>query len=130
MKLALLGGVVLALTLTGCATKKQATEETSATQSTTLSQASQAHQSVVTKFECNNGLTVTVKTLADDKIYLTTQKYTATMALAPAGSGERYVATQGLFGYGGEWHQKGNEAVFSYKGVHGANGQTSCNLTH
>lgn len=130
MKLALLGGVVLALTLTGCATKKQATEETSATQSTTLSQASQPHQSVVTKFECNNGLTVTVKTLADDKIYLTTQKYTATMALAPAGSGERYVATQGLFGYGGEWHQKGNEAVFSYKGVHGANGQTSCNLTH
>lgn len=130
MKLALLTGVVLALTLTGCATKKQTTEENTATQNASVTQSSQAHQSVVTKFECNNGLAVTVKTLANDQIYLTTQKYTATMALAPAASGERYVATQGLFGYGGEWHQKGNEAVLSYKGVHGTNGQVNCNLVH
>lgn len=123
MKSLLIATTIVSLALVGCTTPN------STTQSNTH-QTAQNTVSTAQKFECENGLTVTVKHLGNDQIQLNTQTYSATLTQAPSGSGERYTATQGLYGYGGEWHQKGNQAHFSYKGVHGANGATTCNAVN
>lgn len=80
------------------------------------------------RFECRNGLTVTVALAGRDRISLAVENQTqpVTMSLAPSGSGERYTASTGLYGGGGEWHRKGNEAVFGYAKVHGGRGETAC----
>lgn len=126
MKLAMIGTTILALAFSGCAFKKNADD--AATQASTATEMVKNHVVTTDKFECNNGLTVTVVRTTPDQIQLTTQQYRAVMNQAVSGSGERFVATQGLYGYGGEWHQSGDEAHFSYKGVHGKHGETSCNL--
>lgn len=79
-----------------------------------------------TKFECDNGLTVRVQHLGNDQVKLSVDNREAVMTQAPSGSGERYVATTGLWSKGGEWHQKGSQAHFSYTGVHGNQGSTVC----
>ena len=43
-----------------------------------------------------------------------------------SGSGERYTAGRGLFGKGAEWHQKGDEAFFSFIDPYGNKVDTSC----
>lgn len=126
MKLAIIGTTVLALAFTGCVFNKKANDAKAQVGGTTS--VAQNHQVTTEKFECNNGLTVTVVRMTPEQIQLTTQQYRAVMTQAVSGSGERFVATQGLYGYGGEWHQSGDEAHFSYKGVHGNHGETSCNL--
>lgn len=133
MKLALVGGAILALAMTGCSIIKPKTQDDTATATVSAETAQQTtvnHVVTTAKFECNNGLTVTAQRISPEQLQLTTQQYRGVLTLAPAASGERFVATQGLFGYGGEWHQKGNDAVFSYKGIHGADGQTQCSVTH
>ncbi|WLF84761.1 MliC family protein [Moraxella sp. ZY210820] len=128
MKSLLIAGTIASLALVGCTTSKSVTQPNNqATQHTTQKPVT---SSVTQKFECQNGLTVHVTNLNDDKIQLNTQTYSATLTQVPSASGERYTATQGLYGYGGEWHQKGNQAHFSYKGVHGANGETTCNAVN
>lgn len=77
-------------------------------------------------FLCDNGLTVKVERAGRDQIRLNVQDRTAVLTQAVSGSGERYTASSGLWGSGGEWHQKGSQAFFSYTGVHGAKGETSC----
>lgn len=78
------------------------------------------------KFECDNGLTVHVQHLGNDRVKLSVDGREAVMTQAQSGSGERYVATTGLWSKGGEWHQKGSQAHFSYTGVHGNQGSTAC----
>lgn len=129
MKLALVGGAILALAMTGCSIIKPKTQEDTAT-ATVSAETAVNHVVTTAKFECNNGSTVTAQRISPEQLQLTTQQYRGVLTLAPAASGERFVATQGLFGYGGEWHQKGNDAVFSYKGIHGVDGQTQCSVTH
>lgn len=124
MKSLLIAGAVASLALVGCTTSNSVTQAN--TNQPTVAKSTATTQ----KFECNNGLTVHVTHLGNDQIELNTQTYSATLTQAPSGSGERYTATQGLYGYGGEWHQKGNQAHFSYKGVHGANGATTCNAVN
>lgn len=66
-------------------------------------------------FTCENGDAVTITQLNDETIELALQ-YDVTppkrveLRLAPSGSGERYVADSGFFGFGAEWQQKGNMA--------------------
>ena len=49
------------------------------------------------------------------------------MQNAVAGSGARYVSNSGLFGRGGEWHQKGmSEALFAFTDSYGNAVETTC----
>ncbi len=77
-------------------------------------------------FQCDNGLTVKVQNAGEDKVKVSVDGREALMSIAPSGSGERYVASSGLWGHGGEWHQKGAQAHFAYTGLHGAKGETAC----
>lgn len=79
-------------------------------------------------FDCQNGLQVAVKYLNDEQIALSSDNVSAIFKLAPSASGDRYVGNTGLWGNrGGEWHESGNIANFSYKGVHDSQiRQTNC----
>lgn len=108
---------VTGLMVVGCASKPTTTSNAT----TTTTQTSTPASVLVQKFTCNVGIDVTVKHLGNDQIELTTSPDVkrAVMTQVPSGSGERYVSNTGLWGKGGEWHQKGSEAHFSYVGVHG-----------
>lgn len=112
---------LLALGLGACAAGGSGKQDTAA-------QAGQVRQGASERFECRNGLVVLVSQAGTERVSLAVENQTApvTMTAAPSGSGERYVASAGLYGGGGEWHRKGNEAVFSYAQVHGGTGQTEC----
>ncbi|MFA9485655.1 MliC family protein [Moraxella haemolytica] len=85
-------------------------------------------QPAIQHFSCENGLSVAVKHLGNDQIELTTNdNKKAILSQARSASGELYTAHTGLWGYGGQWHQKGSQAYFEYVGVHGgAAKNTSC----
>ncbi|WP_416189810.1 MliC family protein [Neisseria sp. CCUG17229] len=87
-----------------------------------------ADMSKAVTFECNNGMTVNVENLGQDKVKLTVENRSAVLTQASAASGELYTGTTGLWGTGAEWHQKGSEAHFEYTGLHGAKGATACYL--
>ena len=80
----------------------------------------------VQSFSCENGLSVQVRNLSTDQVELRLDDKVATLSSAVAGSGERYVANQGLFGKGAEWHQKGSEAFFGFTDPYGNKVETSC----
>lgn len=77
-------------------------------------------------FSCENGLSVQVRNLSTNQVELRLDDKVATLSSAVAGSGERYVANQGLFGKGAEWHQKGSEAFFGFTDPYGNKVETSC----
>lgn len=129
-------GLSVAL-LTACAATpaKQAAADTTATTTTTTAPVATASAPVaatntftqsVRQFDCNTGISVLVKYLNTEQVAVQVQNYAATLTIAPAASGSRYVATQGLFGFGGEWHEKGNMGVFAAKNVHGTPIQMTC----
>lgn len=80
----------------------------------------------VQKFSCENGLSVQVRNLNTNQVELRLDDKVATLSSAVAGSGERYIANQGLFGKGAEWHQKGSEAFFGFTDPYGNKVETSC----
>lgn len=132
-------GLSVAL-LTACAATpaKQAAADTTATTATTATTtapvatasapvaATNTFTQSVRQFDCNTGISVLVKYLSSEQVAVQVQNYAATLTIAPAASGSRYVATQGLFGFGGEWHEKGNMGVFAAKNVHGTPIQMTC----
>ena len=68
-----------------------------------------AHQQqggIDASFNCENGLSVHVRSLSTDSIELNLDDKQAVLKSAVAGSGERYTSNTGLFGKGAEWHQK------------------------
>lgn len=74
---------------------------------------------------------VTAKHNGDD-LHLTVAKAgaadssAALLKRAVSASGERFTATEGLFGRGGEWHQKGGEAYFAFVAQEGGAQETLC----
>ena len=56
------------------------------------------HDARVQSFSCENGLSVQIRNLSTDQVELRLDDKVATLSSAVAGSGERYVANQGLFG--------------------------------
>lgn len=111
------------LSLTGCGSNPAKTTATPAQPTVAATNAP------VQTYECDNGLTAYVKHINRDQIELSVQNHKAILSLTPSASGSRYVAEQGLFGYGGQWHSKGQEAHFSYVGMHGNAGQAICRTT-
>lgn len=79
------------------------------------------------RFSCENGLSVRVRNLGDDKIELSLDNKRAVLKRARAASGELYTGSNGLFGSGAEWHQKGGESHFDFKDPYGNAVSTSCN---
>lgn len=79
------------------------------------------------RFSCRNGLSVNVRHMGNDQLELRLDDKRAVLKQAVSGSGERYVAKQGLFGRGAEWHQKGNEAIFNFVDPYGNAVETTCN---
>lgn len=78
-------------------------------------------------FDCEKiGLTAQVRRLGNDQIEIRIDNRTAVLSQVSAASGERYSGNTGLWGHGGEWHQKGDTAVFSYTGVHGNQASVVC----
>lgn len=80
-------------------------------------------------FECKNGMTLTVQhNVGEDKIRLgvNTIESTAILALAPSGSGERYVNANGFYNQPTEFHFKGKEGVFQFKDPYQNAVKTTC----
>lgn len=81
-------------------------------------------------FDCDDiGLTAQVRRLNNDQIEIRIDNRTAVLSRASSASGERYTGSTGLWGHGGEWHQKGDTAVFSYTGLHGNQTEVVCRRT-
>lgn len=128
---------LVSVALVGCNTTKPTTahahthaHKTAHGQKTAM-QHSDMHPSIAGKtmtYLCDNGIQVQATQLSDESVGIKVDNYTATLKIAPSGSGSRYVSNQGLFGSGGEWHTKGHEAHFAYTGVHGAKGETVCRM--
>lgn len=111
----------VALVLTGCNNTKALNETTNASAVVTSD-----YQPSAKIFLCDNGMAPSLYYPNDSQAQLTLEGVTTTLNIATTASGERYVASSGIFGHGGEWHQKGDMAVFSYKGVHGTPAQVNC----
>lgn len=125
MKKFMIAGVGLSVALLTACAGTTTSKPTTSPASTPAAQAP-AQTATVRQFDCNTGLSVLVKYLNDEQVAVQVQNYTATLNIAPAASGSRYVATQGLFGFGGEWHEKGNMGLLSAKNVHGSPIQMTC----
>ncbi|QMT31753.1 MliC family protein [Alysiella filiformis] len=90
----------------------------------TAAQAAPATQ----KFQCQNGITLTVKKAGTDKIsvYANTIGKRVVLKQAPSGSGNLYEADKGFYGNETELHIKGKQAFFSFEDPHGNDVETSC----
>lgn len=120
-----------ALALTGCAATQHAVDKVqdvtkSAVKSVKNAVTSDKYVQHSKSFICVNGMSPKVDYINDSQIKLTLEGKTTTLDIQTAASGERYVANNGIFGYGGEWHQKGDMATFKYKNVHGVPAEISC----
>lgn len=80
----------------------------------------------VENFSCQNGLSVAVRHLGNDRVELRLDDKRTVMSAAVSGSGERYTSHSGLFGTGAEWHQKGGDAALSFKDPYGNAVNTTC----
>lgn len=123
----LLSTLALAVALVGCASSPTPKAPQNPNTQPPSIQVPPIHTVKSQKFACNNGLEPVIHHLNQDQIRLEVLSGTPTvMTIARSGSGALYVATSGIFGHGGQWHQKGDEAVFSYKNIHGVPAQINC----
>lgn len=83
-------------------------------------------QHTASKFSCENGMTVWVQPRGTEQVEIKLDGKSAVLDIAVSGSGERYVGKTGLFGRGGEWHQKGNQAFFSFYDPYNNLVETNC----
>lgn len=118
---ALIATGVLAVALVGCASTPmpKPTPQKPAPQQPHGGMGHSNHTKVQ-HFSCDNGAQPIIRVLNHDQIEFTSPLGDATptvMNIAPAASGSLYVAKTGVYGKGGEWHQKGNTAIFTYYDV-------------
>jgi hypothetical protein len=87
-----------------------------------------ANRPAADRFSCENGLSVYIRNLDNDRIELALDDKRAILTRAVSGSGVRYVSSSGLFGKGAEWHAKANEGFFGFVDPYGNRVETSCRL--
>lgn len=80
------------------------------------------------QFLCENGVRPTIQHVSDEQIILTLNNTRTPLYIAPSGSGERYVATSGILGFGGQWHESVGEASFTYQNLQGKTITTRCSV--
>lgn len=78
------------------------------------------------RFSCQNGLSVSINYLDTERVEIKMDDKFATLYRAPAASGELFSDNIGLFDKDTSWHQKGNEAVFSFVDPYGNRTDTVC----
>lgn len=116
---ALFATSIVALALVGCAGNPITPQKPTPQKPQTNTHAHQ-HTNKVQTFVCDNGATPTIRVLNHDQIEFTTplgDSVPTVMTIMPAASGSLYVSKTGIYGKGGEWHQKGDMAVFTYHDV-------------
>lgn len=84
------------------------------------------HNAPQIQFDCRNGNMPLIKQLSTDQIELSLNDKKAVLNIAVSGSGARYLSNTGLYGYGAQWHSKGDDAVFSFKDPYGNLVETTC----
>ncbi len=119
MKTITLAALATVLTLAACASPDSGTPEPAPAEQS-------QNGGEGTRFTCENGLSVQVRSLSNSQIELRLDDKQAVLNSAVAASGERYTATEGLFGKGAEWHQKGGEAYFEFTDPYGNKVNTTC----
>lgn len=116
MKKLILVSAVMSSILVGCTT-----------QSSSVKTPSKAMTPTSRHFVCENGLDVHVNYLNSEQIDLLVGSSHTTLNRNVSASGERYTTQMGLFGHGGEWHEKNDEAIFSFKIMNGTPVDVVCN---
>lgn len=127
MKVKALLAIVASLSLAACAVPDEAPRHHGHDHGHNHGHAHQQQGGIDASFNCENGLSVHVRSLSTDSIELNLDDKQAVLKSAVAGSGERYTSNTGLFGKGAEWHQKGSEAFFAFTDPYGNKVETSCN---
>lgn len=126
-----------AAALVGCnSTAPNNAKTTTAVQTTTTTQnvtqtvaqpvVVQTTQAATRTFRCQNGFMPKITYLNTNQAQISVQGKSQVLNIATSGSGARYVATTGLWGTGAEWHEKGNEAIFNFRGTDGSTVETAC----
>lgn len=78
------------------------------------------------RFSCENGLAIEVDSLDTESVALRLDDQRAVLHIALSGSGERYVADQGVFGNATAWHHENGEGVFEFVDPYGNKVETIC----
>lgn len=123
--LSMLAGCAVALAACSGTQPKQPQNQVSGHAATNVAPA-QHHEMMASKFACQNGLTVWVQPRGTEQLELKLDDKSAMLNITVSGSGSRYVGKSGLFGRGAEWHQKGNEAFFSFYDPYNNLVETNC----
>ena len=118
--------LIAAWALSACGTTSSNAPAQQPTQPVAATETAPRAEAAVERFTCENGLNVQLRPLGQDQLELHLDDKRAALVRAVSGSGERYVATRGLFGRGAEWHQKGGEAFFSFTDAGGRKVETPC----
>ncbi|PAT42667.1 MliC family protein [Vandammella animalimorsus] len=126
--LSMLAGCAVALAACSGTQPKQPQNQMAqvAGQASTTAAPTQHHEMMASKFACQNGLTVWVQPRGTEQLELKLDDKSAMLNITVSGSGSRYVGKSGLFGRGAEWHQKGNEAFFSFYDPYNNLVETNC----
>ncbi|RMX10080.1 hypothetical protein EBQ34_12800 [Vandammella animalimorsus] len=114
-----------AVALAACSGTKPKQPQNPVAQAATAA-APAAQQAMASQFSCENGMTVWVQPRGTEQVEIKLDGKSAVLDIAVSGSGERYVGKTGLFGRGGEWHQKGNQAFFSFYDPYNNLVETNC----
>ena len=80
------------------------------------------------RFECDNGMTATVKYSSGAiNLSVDTMGKSAVLNQAMSASGVRYASNSAFYGNPAEWHEKaGREAYFEFSGSDGSKVSTTC----
>lgn len=110
--------------LVGCSTPATVTQIGTTTTTTTM--VNTPYQVTSRTFECKNGFMPKITYLNTEQARIDVQQVSQVLNIAPSGSGSRYVSKTGLWGTGAEWHEKGGEAYFAFRGTDGSLVETQC----
>lgn len=110
--------------LVGCSTPTTISQ--TGTTATNTAVINAPYQVTSRTFECQNGFMPKITYLSTEQARIDVQEVSQVLNIAPSGSGARYVSNTGLWGTGAEWHEKGGEAYFAFKGTDGSLVETQC----
>lgn len=108
------------------ATALMGCNSTASNTQTKVQQTTTAPQAMTRTFRCQNGFMPKIIYLNTNQAQITVQDKSQVLTVATSGSGTRYVATTGMWGTGAEWHEKGQEAILTFKGTDGSTVETAC----
>lgn len=116
-----IASAVAMASLVGCSTPATISQT-----GTTTAVANSPYQVTTRTFECKNGFMPKITYLNTEQARIDVQEVSQVLDIAPSASGSRYVSKTGLWGTGAQWHEKGGEAYFAFRGTDGSLVETAC----